>query len=121
LTVKKISGPGSAPVAGPEEPGQKPARRVGSSFAQSLGQAARGQGAEGGLEAVVLEAAQAVRRGDLDPDQALESILSTTRQVLARDLPPEVDMEDVLQYIKETLESDPTFLALLTGSAPTEA
>ena len=121
MTVKKISGPGSAPPVGPEEPTARPAGQVGRTFAESLEKAVRSQGSAGGLEAVVLEAAQSVRRGEIEPEQALESILAATRQVLAKDLPPEVDMEDVLQYIRETLESDPAFLTLLKGSAPTEA
>lgn len=117
MTVKKIGGPGSTPVTGPEEPGGKPSAGVREAFKQSL-QASPAGATAAGLEGVVMQAVEAVRRGDLEPDRALESILESSRQVLASELPAEVDMEDVLQYIRETLEGDPTFLSLLEGTAP---
>lgn len=67
---------------------------------------------------MVTEIVQSVRSGDLEPDAALETIVERSREVLRRELPPEVDIDDVLEYIRETLEGDPAFMALVKGSAP---
>ena len=52
----------------------------------------------------------------VEPAGAVDLILERSRDALASTLPAEVDMEDVLQYIKETLEGDPVFMSLLEES-----
>jgi hypothetical protein len=120
LSIKKIGGagppevPGSGEASGPERP-----REAHEAFTEHL-KAAAGAGTDdqGGLQAVVLEAVQSVRRGDLEPEAALESIIQGSREILRAELPAEVDIDDVLEYIRETLEGDPAFMALVKGSAP---
>jgi hypothetical protein len=118
MDVKKIGGPRVPDPDTAQEPGgPEPAREPDGRFARAIdGHAAGDPAAARGLEEVLLETVQAVRRGDVEPAQAVDLILERSRQVLATTLPPEVDMEDVLQYIRETLEGDPVFMSLLEGS-----
>ena len=41
-----------------------------------------------------------------------------SREILQKELPAEVDIDDVLEYIRETLEGDPAFMALVKGTSP---
>ena len=59
-----------------------------------------------------------MRRGDLEPQVALESIIEGSREILRGELPSEVDIEDVLEYIREILAGDPAFMTLVKGTAP---
>jgi hypothetical protein len=120
LSIKKIGGPGQPEITGPSGPrsGDR-AQEVREPFDGLVERTGPAEGqASASIEGVLVEAVEAVRRGDLDPDQALESILEGSRSVLETQLPAEVDMEDVLEYIRETLEGDPTFMALLKGTVP---
>ncbi len=120
MSIKKIGGSGPPDVAetgdasGPERP-----RGASEAFGRHL-QASPHAGADdiAGLQAVVAGAVQAVRRGDLEPEAALESIIESSREILQGELPPEVDIDDVLEYVRETLEGDPSFMALVKGTSP---
>jgi hypothetical protein len=120
LSIKKIGGSGPPEVTGAGEsrsPGTP--RTAGEAFGDTL-RAAAGAPADrsGDLQAVVLDVVQSVQRGDLEPEAALQSIVEGSREILMRELPPEVDIDDVLEYIRETLEGDPAFMALVKGTAP---
>ena len=120
MSIKKIGGPGPPEVTGSgDADGPEPSRGPAQAFGQRL-QAAAGSVPAGGdgLQAVVLDVVQAVQRGDLEPDRALETIVEGSREILRAELPPEVDIDDVLEYIRETLEGDPAFMALVKGTAP---
>jgi len=120
LSIKKIGGAGPPDVTGAGE-ARDPAtaRAPGEAFGDTL-RAATGARADrsGDLQAVVLDVVQSVQRGDLEPEVALQTIVERSREILLRELPPEVDIDDVLEYIRETLEGDPTFMALVKGTAP---
>jgi len=120
LSIKKIGGSGPPEVAGSgDDRGPEQARGAHEAFAERLQAAAgAGTGDVDGLQAVISEAVQSVRRGDLEPQVALESIIEGSREILLSELPSEVDIEDVLEYIRETLEGDPAFMALMKGSTP---
>jgi hypothetical protein len=60
----------------------------------------------------------AVRAGDLAPSDALEFILDRAAPLIREHLPPEVELQDVLAYIRETLEDDPAFMSLVDGGVP---
>jgi len=113
MTVRKIGGPGIVPPADREEP--EPAARAGEAFRDVLRASPAGAPGAPGLEGVVTGAVEAVRRGEIGADQAISTILEGARGVLAGDLPAGVDIDDVLEYIRETLEGDPAFVRLLEG------
>jgi hypothetical protein len=120
LSIKKIGGSGPPEVTGTgESRAPQTPRTAGEAFGETL-RAAGGAQADrsGDLQAVVLDVVQSVQRGDLEPEAALQSIVEGAREILVRELPPEVDIDDVLEYIRETLEGDPAFMALVKGTAP---
>lgn len=119
MSIKKIGGSGPPRVTGAgESRGPERPRAAGEAFGEKLRAAAGAQADRSGdLQAVVLDVVQAVQRGDLEPEAALQSIVEGSREILVRELPPEVDIDDVLEYIRETLEGDPAFMALVKGTA----
>ncbi len=123
MSIKGIGGPGAGqPLDGPVRPEEGSGKAVSQAgFREVVAEgpaAARGAEASRDLEAVILRTVEAVRGGSLAPDKALDSILEQSREVLGRSLPRQVDIQETLDYIREILEGDPTFLALLKGSAP---
>lgn len=120
MSIKKIggSGPPEVPETG-EAQGPGKAGGASAAFGERLQAAAHADAEDvAGLQAVVAGAVQAVRRGDLAPEAALESIMDGSREILQKELPAEVDIDDVLEYIRETLEGDPAFMALVKGTSP---
>ena len=121
MSVKDIGGPGAGPpvTAGPE-PAAAPAGKAAPSgaFREIAGIVPAGApspAVAGDLESVVARTIGAVRDGSLAPEKALDAILEGSREILASGMPRQVDIQETLDYIREILESDPTFLELLEG------
>lgn len=115
MDVKKIGPPEGASSVDSTSPTASPAKGVQKSFHPDQQVPEGAAAALDGLQDVMLETVQAVRQGDLEPDQALDAIVDGARESLAASLPEAVDTEQVLEYIRETLQEDPAFLALLEG------
>ena len=114
MDVKKIGG--GPRLEGPDlaESG-KPHKGVQSPFADQLQGANPMADCADPLQRALLGAVESVRADGLSGNEALEAVIDAARASLEPTLPDEVDIEDVLEYIRETLESDPTFLALVEG------
>ncbi len=116
MQVKKTAGPSATGlVQAPDE--ASPARPAAQApFGESLGPSPAGTSQAAGLDSIVEGIVGEVRAGRLEPEAALDSIVEAAREMVAASLPNDVDTEQVLEYIRETLKDDPTFNSLLRGS-----
>jgi hypothetical protein len=110
LDIKKIGGPSAPDPQQDTEPSGPDRKGVQAPFDAASREA--GSATEG-LEA--LDAA-VTDTGEIQPEQALEAVMEAARATIVEALPDEVDSEQVLEYIRETLEDDPTFSALIRGT-----
>jgi hypothetical protein len=114
LDVKKIGG--GPQLEGPvSTQSGEPRKGVQAPFADKLPGSSDAAGSGDPLQRALLGAVESVRAGGFTGDEAIEAVLDAARASIGPTLPDEVDIEDVLEYIRETLENDPTFLALVEG------
>lgn len=116
MDIKKIGGPSAPDPQQDTEPSGPDRKGVQAPFDAASREA--GSATEGleALDAAVTDTVEAVRRGEIQPEQALEAVMEAARATIVEALPDEVDSEQVLEYIRETLEDDPTFSALIRGT-----
>jgi len=121
VDIKKTGGPGATDaIDAPDASRRSDATRgPETSFGERVGEAAASPpDLAPSLETALVDVVEAVRRGEIAPEAAIDHMIELSRETLASVLPPEVDMDEALGYIRETLENDPAFLALLEGTVP---